>query len=93
MIEDPCRSCQGHCCKVGFIVEILSSDEIFNDETLVWQNIRLAKNMKSNGDGYICIALGKEGECTIWEKRPQACKDFAVNGERCKMIRKTYERP
>lgn len=92
MIE-PCKSCKGHCCKVGFIVCVSKSDTIYNDETLVWQNKTISKNMKSKGDGYTCIALGDVGECTIWEKRPQACRDFEADGDRCKSIRKFYGRP
>jgi len=93
MIEEPCKSCKGHCCKVGFIVEISPYDEIYNDGNLVWQNENMPKNMKSNGDGYTCIALGKEGECTIWSKRPSMCREFEVNGDRCKAIRFLYGRP
>jgi Fe-S-cluster containining protein len=49
--------------------------------------------MKSNGDGYTCIALSEDGRCTIWDKRPQMCRDFEVESERCKAIRKEYNRP
>lgn len=93
MFEEPCKSCMGHCCKVGFIVPVGETDEIYNDEALVWQNVNTIKNMKSNGDGYTCIALGNSGECTIWPKRPQACRDFETNGPRCLALRKQYGRP
>ena len=93
MIEEPCKSCKGQCCKVGFIVTVTETDIIYNDESLVHQNEGFIKNMKSNGDGYTCIALDSEGKCSIWQKRPQACRDFEANSDRCKALRKLYGRP
>jgi Fe-S-cluster containining protein len=97
-MDEPCKSCKGHCCKVGFIVPVMPDEILFNDEYLVHRAFEIPagipfRNMKSNGDGYTCIALGKSGECTVWEKRPQACRDFEVEGERCKALRKEYGRP
>ena len=96
--DEPCLSCRGHCCKVGFIVPVNSHEQIYDDEKYVHKAIepgsgREFRNMKSNGDGYTCIALGKSGECMIWDKRPQACRDFEVDGKRCKALRHHYGRP
>ena len=97
-MEEPCLSCRGHCCKVGFIVQVMPNEELFNDERYVHQAYDVPNgvpfhNMKSNGDGYTCIALGERGECTIWDKRPQVCREFDADGERCKALRKEYGRP
>lgn len=93
-----CAACGGHCCKVGFIVQVFPNEPLYDNEKYVHQAIEAYsgaefRNMKSNGDGYTCIALGEHGECTVWDKRPQSCRDFEVNGERCKALRKHYGRP
>jgi len=90
MMTEPCLSCEKCCCRVGFIVEIFETDEIFNDESLVWQNKNMRKTIKSNGDGYTCIALKENGECNIYHKRPRVCREFEAGGERCVALRK-YE--
>jgi len=93
-----CSRCEGQCCKVGFIVDVTPTDAIYNDLEYVHKYVDLnsgieKRNMKSNGDGYTCIALAEDGRCKIWDRRPQACRDFAVDSERCKAIRKEYGRP
>jgi len=90
-----CAACKGVCCKVGLMISISPSEEIYNDEKYVKQidSINGFRYMKSKGDGYTCIALGDQGECTIHERRPQVCKNFEVNCQRCKELRRYNERP
>jgi Fe-S-cluster containining protein len=98
MIEEPCKSCKGQCCNVGFVVPVFQYELIYNNLEIVNQNEWPLedgpfKTMKSNGDGYTCICLKNDGTCGIWEQRPQTCKDFEVNGNRCLSIRKIYGKP
>jgi len=96
-MNDVCKKCDGHCCKVGFIVRVFPNEEIYNDDNYVNKSVEFFDeipfhNMKSNGDGYTCIALNN-GMCSIWNKRPLMCRDFEVESDRCKAIRKEYNRP
>lgn len=77
----PCTNCRGKCC-VG-LIDVYPEDIIFNEETLVQMstNPKYEKEMKLK-DGNVCIAL-VDGKCSIYEKRPQVCRDFAVNGCCC----------
>lgn len=93
-----CGWCGGQCCKVGFIVQVFPDEPLYNDKNFVHKAVEAPSgkpfhNMKSNGDGYTCIALAKDGKCTIWDKRPQMCRDFEVESDRCKAIRTEYGRP
>jgi Fe-S-cluster containining protein len=93
-----CGWCGGQCCKVGFIVQVFPDEPLYNDDKYIHRAIEAPsgnefRNMKSNGDGYTCVALGEDGKCTVWDKRPQMCRDFEVESDRCKAIRKEYGRP
>jgi len=96
-LSEPCKSCRGHCCRVGFIVQVAPHEPLYESDyvhqALNPGNGKEFRNMKSNGDGYTCIALGEHGECTVWPVRPQMCRDFEADGERCKALRKEYGRP
>jgi Fe-S-cluster containining protein len=96
-INPTCAACGGHCCKVGFIVRV-DPGEVLYDSDYVHYAMELGterdfRNMKSNGDGYTCIALGANGECTVWPERPKRCREFEVDGDRCRALRKHYGRP
>jgi Fe-S-cluster containining protein len=39
--------------------------------------------MRKKADRLTCVALGKDGHCTIYNERPQTCKDFEVGESRC----------
>ena len=93
-----CQRCDGQCCRVGFVVQVFPGEKLYGDGRYVHKSIQAPSgkpfhNMKSNGDGYTCIALDENGKCTVWDKRPQMCRDFEVDSERCKAIRKEYGRP
>lgn len=97
-VNSLCKNCAGQCCKVGFIVEVFPDEPLYDDDAYVNKSCNLVNgapfhNMKSNGDGYTCIALGVRGECTVWERRPQECRDFEVDSDRCQGLRKHYGRP
>lgn len=97
-VPEPCKSCQAQCCKVGYIIKVYPNEEIYKDDAYVHKSMEPGTtepfhNMKSNGDGYTCIALGKNNECTIWDKRPQMCRDLEANGAQCLALRKHFNRP
>lgn len=95
-VNSLCAACGGQCCKVGFIVQVLPTDKLYNNKEYVHNTVAVHgesfQHMKSNGDGYTCKAL-KNGVCQVWKKRPQACRDFEVDGDRCKALRRYYGRP
>jgi Fe-S-cluster containining protein len=79
-----CKACGGKCCRG--ITPVVPTDEIYNDDDLVCDSEfpdfkkRMRTDEKSN-----CGAL-KDGLCTIYEKRPQFCRDFEVEGWACKLF-------
>jgi len=77
-----CFQCGGKCC-IG-IIEVRPEDEVYNDENLTveYNGCRI---MKPDSHGY-CVAL-KEGLCSIHEKRPKICRDFAVSSPCCLLFR------
>lgn len=96
--DTECFRCGGTCCKVGYIVRVHPDEELYGDERYVHMidGCDLGESfhhMKSNGDGYTCIALGSDNRCTIWERRPRACRLYEVDSPRCKSIKKEYNRP
>ena len=80
-MDNPCEKCKGKCC-VG-IIDVYSTDIIFNDDTMTCKDLdsKYEKVMRIDGNGN-CIAL-KDGKCSIYEKRPQICKDFKVGSPCC----------
>lgn len=80
-MDSDCDKCKGKCC-VG-IIDVYHTDEIFYDNTLVTEDkdMRYDRVMRTN-DKMECIAL-KDGKCTIYEKRPQVCREFKVGNSCC----------
>ena len=86
-MDSKCTECRGKCC-MGTI-DVYSVDEIFYDDTLVWDdpNDKYDRTMQIvNGH---CIAL-KDGKCSIYEKRPTVCRAFQVGCSCCENIRLGY---
>ena len=79
-MNDLCASCNGICCQG--IIEVYSGDEIFYDDTLVCEGVDMEPDRQMKLNGTFCIAL-KNGKCSIYEKRPQVCRDFKVGCRRC----------
>jgi Fe-S-cluster containining protein len=76
-----CKSCGGRCC-VG-IIEVQSADELFKDGLLTVSSLAGdgSRVMKTNETGR-CVAL-QDGRCSIYDRRPQICKDFKTGSECC----------
>lgn len=83
-MDSRCIECRGKCC-MGTI-DVYSTDEVFYDDTLVWEdpNKKYDRTMQMV-DGH-CIAL-KDGKCSIYEKRPAVCRAFEVGSRCCENIR------
>jgi Fe-S-cluster containining protein len=81
-MNELCQNCGGKCC-VGEI-EVLGWDEIYSDLALtikVDDNGRRDQVMKTDSKNN-CIAL-IDKKCTIYDKRPTACKEFTVGSPCC----------
>ncbi len=78
--ENPpaCAGC-GRCCHL--VVELRAGDEAVPAEYRVWHDGVAC--MDQRGDG-ACAALDPATSlCTIYDRRPQTCRDFARGGELC----------
>lgn len=80
-MNNDCEKCGGKCC-VG-IIDVYSTDEIFSDKSLICE----IEGMKYDGamktdNNLVCIAF-KNGKCSIYDKRPQVCRDFKVGSKCC----------
>ena len=72
-----CETC-GACCR-GWLVKIRSSDSVpeqLHDGSTM--------KMKFENGSYSCIALGQDNRCTIYNNRPQTCRDFQYESKECK---------
>jgi Fe-S-cluster containining protein len=80
-----CEACGGKCC-MG-IIDVYSTDEIFYDDSLVWEDesVPYDRIMRTD-ENQRCIAL-KDGKCSIYEKRPQVCRAFQVGCRCCENFR------
>lgn len=88
-----CQQCGGTCCKVGFSVHVLPDEPLYTDDRYVRIDKADPKDsefrkMKTKEDQLICIALGDDNKCTVWDKRPRECRNFEVDSETCKAVRR-----
>jgi len=88
-----CTAC-GACC-VGLLVELSPEDEarLSADEILSLTEIDAegrVRSMKQIGTRGPCIALSSRGGrflCSIYERRPNACREFEESSRRCHQLR------
>jgi Fe-S-cluster containining protein len=74
-----CASCRACCCRL----EVLLMPEDAIPERLTTQDHWGAWVMRQLDDGW-CIALDRETMlCTIYERRPTVCRDYAVGSYDC----------
>ena len=83
-MNDICEACGGKCCQG--IIEVYSQDEIYYDESLVCEDPICHFDRIIQTVNMQCIAL-KDGKCSIYEKRPLVCREYAVGNQRCENIR------
>jgi len=84
---DPRPRCTGHCCR-GFSLEHphevvkLELEKIKAGKTSFIPDVETIANMLiplgtfRGQELFTCRHLSKEGNCTIYESRPQMCRDF-----------------
>lgn len=76
----PCAGC-GRCCHL--VVELRPGDRIAEGLVVEHDGVRC---MDQRGNG-ACVALDAVTQlCTIYENRPQTCRDFARGENLCRMI-------
>ena len=87
--SNACEMCNGMCCKGSTGTVFLSEDEqkeIADHLKIELDTFRLdycrkvggrysLKEIKQN-DSYNCVFLNKNGQCDIYETRPEQCKTF-----------------
>lgn len=77
----PCAGC-GHCCHL--VVQLDSRVDSVPDEFVVEHDGVWCLDQR--GDG-ACVALDPVTQlCTIYERRPQVCRDFRRGGALCRRI-------
>lgn len=75
-----CAGC-GLCCHL--VVELRPWDDVPADLVAVREGVRC---MDQHGDG-ACVALDSGSHlCTIYEDRPQTCRDFARGEALCRQL-------
>ena len=79
-----CVAC-GNCCHL--VVELTAADDV--PEFMVVEHGGL-RCMDQMGDG-ACVALDPATRlCTIYDRRPQTCRDFARGSELCRLAVKKF---
>lgn len=77
-----CEGC-GRCCRL--FVELREGDDPPAELTVEYQGIRA---MDQHSDG-TCVALDPlTRRCTIYERRPQTCRDFTRGSALCRKVLK-----
>ena len=76
----PCAGC-GRCCHLTVVLQ--PGDRVADALVVEHAGVRCL-NQRSNG---ACVALDERTQlCTIYEDRPQTCRDFARGGSLCRWI-------
>lgn len=82
MVPDSCKGC-GACCSHLSVELIPGKDDVPDYMTEFVKDYAVdVEVMKQRTDGR-CIALGKDNICTIYNRRPQVCKDFERGKPEC----------
>ena len=86
--EITCANCSACCCRMPVLV---ICDPLV-PERFVLDDASGLSFMAKGEDGW-CVALDRNTMlCTIYEQRPQICRDFAMGGDECQQAREE-ERP
>ena len=92
----PCEQCQAYCCKQrGHDFAVLLDEhevERFDQACLVKDVIPNLGFRDEDEPAWClpykdgkCVYLGEDDRCTIYERRPERCREFnCVNGYKCK---------
>ena len=70
-LPDECQGCGG-CCYL--VVELEEGEQVPDDRTTIHED---GARVLQQRDDYACVYLDPESRlCTIYEQRPQVCRDF-----------------
>ncbi|MGL4206511.1 MAG: YkgJ family cysteine cluster protein [Aeromonadaceae bacterium] len=84
-----CANCSACCCRMPVLV---IADPLVPEHYIVDDEASGLSFMAQGEDGW-CVALDRNTMlCTIYELRPQICRDFAMGGHECLQARED-ERP
>ncbi len=82
-----CNTCRANCCKLEVI--LMGEDDI--PAELIHVDQWGGHVMARLDDGW-CVALNRDTLlCSIYEKRPGVCRDYAMGGDDCLIERATLE--
>ncbi len=74
-----CGSCRAVCCRL----QVLLFDDPDVPPEMVEVSTWGGEVMRRLDDGW-CVALDRRTwRCTIYERRPQLCRDYAMGGDEC----------
>ena len=79
-----CELCGGACCK-----SMTLPKKIFNEDVARWLGYHAVENDEVMRFNCACRML-HEGKCSIYENRPQMCKDYQVGSRACREAIKRY---
>ncbi len=83
----PCHQCTALCCRY-FALQLDTPEDAEDFDSIRWYLMHgTAWIWVDDGDWYLqvdeaCRFLGAENECTIYDKRPQICRDYGLPEKR-----------
>ena len=78
-MDSPCFTCKGACCE-----SIVVQFETATDESLEWLNLHEGVMADKKSMRFECkCSMLKDGLCSIWNKRPQICRQYKIGSEAC----------
>lgn len=81
-----CSTCEACCCRLE--VMLMGDDDV--PQRLTGQDPWGGTVMRRLDDGW-CAALDRNTmRCSIYERRPQLCRDYPEGGDDCRLERSTY---
>lgn len=81
-----CASCEACCCRLEVL--LMGDDDV--PQALTREDAWGATVMRRLEDGW-CAALDRNTmRCSIYERRPQLCRDYPEGGDDCRLERSTY---
>jgi len=82
-MNELCKACGGECCK-----SLMIRAPGISDEVKAWWEMRGTVAEDVVMLRCRCEHLTKDGRCGIRKTRPQACRDYAVDGPECRQTRR-----
>ena len=84
-----CSHCAALCCRLTVVLVPQDADVPPQFTTRTAEGHRV---MAQGADGF-CLALGPDRRsCSIYARRPQACRRFAMGGGYCRAVREDFAR-